>query len=272
MDRTNLLGRPLTAFWAIARARFLSLLQYRTAAAAGAFTQIVFGLIRIMIFEAFYRSSVGDQPLTLEQTITYIWLGQALFALQPYTIDADLRNGIMTGGVVFDLVKPLNLHSFWLARSVSNRLAPCLLRILPVLIFASFYGLKPPAGWYEGCAFGLALFGALAVSSGLSTLISTTLIWTIAGDGVSRLFVAMSYLFSGLIIPLALFPDWAQSLLAILPFRAMADTPFNAYLGRIPPNEMGMALAHQWGWAIGLTLLGRWITGRAVRRIVTQGG
>ena len=42
---------------AILGARFRMLLQYRAAAIAGLWTQIFFGLILIMIYEAFYRSS-----------------------------------------------------------------------------------------------------------------------------------------------------------------------------------------------------------------------
>ena len=39
--------------------------------------------------------------------------------------------------------------------------------------------------------------------------------------------------FSGLIIPLPLFPDWLQPLLYWQPFRGLADVPYRIYGGNI---------------------------------------
>ncbi len=55
---------PRTAYCAILSARFRMLLQYRAAAFAGFVTQLFWGLIRVMIFSAFYRSSNAPQPMT----------------------------------------------------------------------------------------------------------------------------------------------------------------------------------------------------------------
>ena len=70
--------RPL---WAIFSARFRALLQYRAAALAGVGTQLFWGLIRVMIFGAFYASSTAVQPMTYPEVITYIWLSQAMLLL-----------------------------------------------------------------------------------------------------------------------------------------------------------------------------------------------
>ena len=66
-----------------ARARML--LQYRAAAWAGTGTRLFWGIIRLMIFEAFYRSSTAEQPISLPEVVTYIWLGQAFLTLIPFT-------------------------------------------------------------------------------------------------------------------------------------------------------------------------------------------
>ena len=58
--------------------RFLTLIQYRTAALAGVATQFVFGMVYVLVMYAFYSTSDAPQPMDLSQVITYIWLGQAL--------------------------------------------------------------------------------------------------------------------------------------------------------------------------------------------------
>jgi len=78
-------------------ARFRALLQYRAAAVAGLGTQFFWGLIRIMIFEAFYRSTATQQPMTLGEVVSYVWLSQAMFHLIPFRMDretvAKIRDG-----------------------------------------------------------------------------------------------------------------------------------------------------------------------------------
>jgi len=57
-------GGALRPYAAVVGARFRMLLQYRAAAIAGLFTQIVFGLVLIMVYEGFYRSSPPEvQPI-----------------------------------------------------------------------------------------------------------------------------------------------------------------------------------------------------------------
>jgi ABC-2 type transport system permease protein len=66
----------MRAYVSILKVRFSVQLQYRAAAAAGFFTQFFFGLVRVMVFIAFYASSARTQPMSLVQAVTYSWLVQ----------------------------------------------------------------------------------------------------------------------------------------------------------------------------------------------------
>ena len=112
---------------AIFSARFRMLLQYRAAAVAGFGTQLFWGLIRMMIFTAFYGASRKAYPLTLQDTITYIWLGQAVLQMLPWNMDADVRAMVRTGTVAYELLRPLDLYTQWFMRSIAARAAPTLL-------------------------------------------------------------------------------------------------------------------------------------------------
>lgn len=96
--------------------------------------------------------------------------------------------------------------------------------------------------------------------------------WTLAGEGILRLISAASTIFSGAIIPIPFFPDWAQTILYALPFRGLMDTPFRLYTGHIPAAQAWSHLAHQWAWTLALVGLGRWLLTRGMRRLVVQGG
>ena len=101
----------MKAYRAILVSRFLTLLQYRAAAMAGVGTQLFFGLVRVMIYDGFYRSSSTPQPMTSEQVITYIWLGQAVLMLVMLDVDREIAAMIRTGNVAYEMTRPLDLYT-----------------------------------------------------------------------------------------------------------------------------------------------------------------
>jgi ABC-2 type transport system permease protein len=75
-----------------------------------------------------------------------------------------------------------------------------------------------------------------------------------------------------MIIPLPLFPDWAQPIVRALPFAGLVDLPFRVFTGHIPTSALLPVLTHQLFWTIALVLIGRQLLSRGLRRIVVQGG
>jgi len=267
------LARTLKPYVALTGARFRVLLQYRAAALAGFGTQLFWGLIRVMIFEAFYRSTTVPQPMSYPQTVTYLWLIQAMLLLIPWSIDGELRAMIRSGGVAYELLRPADLYWFWYSRALAGRIAPVMLRCIPLFVIAGlFLGLQPPASVAAAAAWLLATGGAVLLSCAITNLLAISLMWTVAGDGAMRLLALMASLLSGSIVPLPFFPEWSQPILAFLPFRGLMDTPFRLYTGHLPPGQVIGVVGHQLAWTAALVLLGRWLLNRGTRRMVIQGG
>ena len=263
----------MISYWAVLSARFRELLQYRAAAVAGMGTQLFWGLIRVMIFEAFYRSSNASQPMELDDVMTYVWLSQAFLALLPWNIDLNLRAQIRSGGVGYELLRPVDLYAYWFSRSLAWRAAPTLLRAPLLIVFALIVmGMGAPPSWESAGAFIVSMAGAVLLSAALSTLFNITILWTLSADGMIGLAPAIITILSGMIVPIPLYPDWAQTILNILPFRGLVDVPYRLYLGHIPPSELPMLLAHQIVWTAAIILLGRWVLSRGLRQAVIQGG
>jgi len=274
----------LVPYRAVLGARFRTMLQYRAAALAGLATQAFFGIVRIMVFEAFYRQSPGAddvQPMTLRAVIDYVWLGQALLVMLPWNVDADVRAMVRSGNVAYELVRPMDLYGLWYARAVAWRTAPAMLRAVPMVLLASIllplvglaeWRLGPPAALATGGAFVAGLVGAGARRRALSTILNGTHQGAISGEGVSILLAALVTVFSGLVLPLPLYPDWARTALIVMPFAGVMDLPFRLYTGDLPPAAVGWVLLHQSLWTLALVLLGRWLLRVGMRRVVVQGG
>ena len=260
-------------YLAILTARIRMLLQYRAAAFAGLVTQLFWGWIKVMVFAAFYAATGAPQPMSLQDTITYIWLGQALLLLLPFRIDAELQSMVRDGSVAYELTRPADLYWYWFSRQFAARLAPLALRAWPQLLLAGlFFGMELPVGWAPLLLFLLSLGCALLLSSAITTLMAISLLWTMTGDGLSRLLSLVSQFLSGSYVPILLFPAWAQPALAILPFRGLMDTPFQLYMGLLNGPAAWMAIAHQLLWTALFVLIGRAILARGVGRLVVQGG
>lgn len=268
-------------YLAIVAVRFQMLLQYRAAAFAGFATQLFWGMIKVMVFVAFFESTTTTQPMTLAQVLVYIWLGQALLALLPWNVDQEIAGHIRSGAVAYELLRPLNLYGFWFARTLAFRAAPTLLRMLPMLLFAYFglpllglgaWALPLPADAAAGGLFLVSVLATLVLSTAVTMVLHVALMWTISGEGVNRLMPGVVPIFSGLVIPLPLFPDWAQGFLFWQPFKGLADVPFRIYSGHIPAAEAAGEIALQLAWTGVIVVFGLWLLNRAGRRLVVQGG
>jgi ABC-2 type transport system permease protein len=263
----------MKAYASILSSRFQTLLQYRAAAAAGAVTQIFWGVVRMMIFDAFYRSSAGSLPLTHEQAVTYIWLGQAMLLLTILSADADVAAMIRNGSVAYEMTRPLDLYALWFTRALSGRAAPLMMRSLPIFAIAGiFFHLSAPISAKAGVLFLISAFGGLLTAAALITLMTISLLWTVSGEGISRLAPGAIFLFSGIVVPLPLLPTWVQQLAEALPFRGLIDTPFRLYLGQLHGTAAVTALFLQFFWLAALVGLGRVALARGVRRLVVAGG
>ncbi|MFT5377313.1 MAG: ABC-2 type transport system permease protein [Candidatus Latescibacterota bacterium] len=263
----------MSAYWAIFSARLRMLLQYRAAALAGLSTQLFWGLIRVMAFEAFYRSSAATIPMPVEQVVDYIWLGQAFLMLLPIRLDAEIRTMVRSGTIAYELVRPLDLYNFWYMRTIASCLAPTTLRCGPLLLIALLvFDMRLPPSSSAAFAFALTMVSALLLAAAISNLLNITLLWTVAGEGTAGIMQVVTFLFCGMIVPLPLFPDWMQPLLSYSPFAGLMDLPFRLYTGHISSDQLASVFARQLGWTLALVVFSRWLLARGTRILVAQGG
>jgi ABC-2 type transport system permease protein len=266
-------GLSLKPYVATLSARFRMLMQYRAAALAGVVTQVFFGLVRVMIFQAFFQSSAGIQPMSGSQTTSYLWLGQAFLVITMMGVDSELAAMIRAGNVAYDLVRPVDLYNYWLARAFSSRAAPMVMRAIPILLIAAIIGqLHAPASILHGILFLISIGLGLLFSTVLYASVTISLLWTVSGEGAARLVPPLVFFLSGMIIPLPLFPEYLQPIIRALPFRGMIDVPFRIYLGQLAPGGILVGFVQQIVWIVLFILLGRWLVSRGLRRLVAQGG
>jgi ABC-2 type transport system permease protein len=267
-------------YGAVFRARFQLLLQYRAAALAGFGTQCWWGAIKVMVFTAFLRGAVNS-PMTTRQMIDYIWLGQALLMMLPWSADQELARMVRSGDVAYERLRPLDTYAYWYARAVARRTAPPLLRAIPlvfvtgvVLPFFGFgeWGLSAPAGVAAAALFAVSMVFVIALASAFSTLLDLLVVATLSERGVNTFVAPLATVFSGSLVPLPLLPNWMQPIMRYQPFAGLLDFPLRIYSGHLAGWEAVAAMARQAVWVVVFVAIGKALTARVMARLQMQGG
>ena len=94
----------------------------------------------------------------------------------------------------------------------------------------------------------------------------------IAARAVAVLAGTIALFFTGSYLPLAFFPLWLHVLADWLPFNGLMNVPAEVFLGKLQGSVLLLEAMRQIVWLIVLTLLARWLSAIAMKRVIVQGG
>ncbi|WP_351232968.1 ABC-2 family transporter protein [Streptomyces sp. NPDC002133] len=249
---------------------------YRVATAAGVFTNTVFGFIVAYTYTALWdeRPQLGGYDLS--QALTYVWLGQALLmtcAMMGGGFEDELIERIRTGDIAIDLYRPVDLQLWWLAGDLGRAAFHLLGRgVVPMLFGALAFELALPGDALTWLAFMLSVALGVVVSFAVRYVVALSAFWLIDGAGVLQIAWLAGLFFSGMLLPLTLFPGALGELALVLPWSALLQVPADVFLGKHTGWGLFEAYAFQAGWAVALLAAGRLLQSVATRRVVVQGG
>lgn len=256
-------------------------LQYRISGFAGATTSIFYSLIEITIFIVFYHYANEGKAgilagLTLKQVVTYTWLAQVMFLMQPTSIDSDILNKITNGDVGVELCRPIDLYFHWFAKIAAARLIPISWRG-SIVLFAGFlmpisYRLSPPASLLSLICMLLSFLSAFLLCTAFGALVCAVRLNISWGNGPTYIIMLIGSVLSGCYLPLQLWPNFLQPFLLLQPFAGYLDIPIRLYLGTLPPSKALSAVCLQLFWIGFFIMIGKFIMNLRLKKIVVQGG
>ena len=263
----------MNAYYAIFRLRRRLETQYRGAALGGIICQIFFGLVLIALYRALYAGKPQEMPFS--QVATYVWLQQAFFRML-LSSDPELLDKIRTGGIAYDMCRPVSLYGYYYARIMAQKVMGTLLRAVPMLVFAAVlpdgWGISLPASlpgflW----AAGALLIGILCVCAMENITMGFTM-RTLDSRGMQAMLNLLMMILTGNILPLTLFPDSWQNVITMLPYAQMLDAPIRLYTGAYAPETAWIILLRQAVWTAVLAAAGSLMWRANQRRLVIQEG
>jgi ABC-2 type transport system permease protein len=249
---------------------------YRAATLAGVFTNSVFGVVIAYTYIAVWdvRPSLGGYGI--DQAVTFAWVAQALIApvaiFGGFVVD-ELVERIRTGAAAIDLHRPVSLLGLRLAEDLGRGAYHLLARgVIPTVVGAVLFDLVWPDRVTTWVLAALSIVMAVVVSFGLRYLLGLLAYWIIDIQGPHWIVILSQIFFSGMMLPLVVFPDWLRQIADLLPFRCLVQIPIDVFL----TDETGTAVAPLLGvqalWIVILLSAGAALTRFAVRKVVVQGG
>ena len=263
----------MNAYYAIFRLRRRLETQYRGAALGGIICQMFFGLVLIALYRALYTGK--PQSIPFAHVVTYVWINQAFFRMI-LSSDPELMDKIRTGGIAYDMCRPVSLYGFYYARIMAQKIMGTFLRGAPMIVIAALlpegWGISLPAA-LPGFLWAAAamLLGLLCVCAMENITMGFTM-RTLDSRGMQAMLNLLMMLLTGNVLPLTLYPDSWQPVITALPYAQMLDAPIRLYTGEYVPAQAPEILLLQAGWSLALILAGILFWQRNQRRLVFQGG
>lgn len=260
----------------VAVGAFRRFATYRIATVAGVFTNTVFGFIMAYTYIALWHERPHLGGYDQAQALTYVWMGQALLttmAMMGGGFEDELIERIRTGDIAIDLYRPVDLQLWSLAGDLGRAGFHLLGRgVLPMAFGALAFHLALPSNPFMWCAVLLSLVLGVIVSFALRYLVALSGFWLLDGTGVVQMAWLAGMFFSGMLLPLNLFPGLLGQIARALPWSSMLQIPADIVLGKHTGWDLLGAYAFQLGWAVVLLTAGRLLQSTATRRVVVQGG
>jgi ABC-2 type transport system permease protein len=269
-------GTPLALYVAIATRAFRRYSTYRAATLAGIFTNSVFGVIYSYAYLALWAANPDAGGYDKVDAVTFVWLGQAMLmtvAIWSGGTTTELLERIRSGDVAIDLYRPVGLIGWYLASDLGRAAYHLVSRgLAPMLVGLVLFELTLPPTAVNAAAFLLSLPLAVALSFTLRFLVACTAFWLLDANGVRLLADACAIFFSGMTLPLVLFPGWLGTLAEALPWSGVLQVPADLWLGRHEGAAIVGHLGFQVAWLVVLLACCQAVLRAATRKVVVQGG
>ncbi len=266
-------GDDAMLYWHVAVKSFQKNLAYRAANLAGIATNLLFGAVYVLVYRALFLGRGEVAGFTVEDAVTYAVVAQSLLMVMSAFGNRELSEAIVKGTIAVDLARPIDFYLYWAAVDLGRAVYYFFFRALPTFALgALLFRVVWPASLQQWLQFFGAVVLGMLVSFAFRFMTNSFAFWTSDARGVLYLTNTLILFFSGFIVPLNFFPPWLAGIANALPFRGLAQAPIHVYLGKMSGWQLATFAAQQTAWLLVLTLAGRFMLTRMVRRVTLAGG
>ncbi|CUU06251.1 ABC-2 type transport system permease protein [Armatimonadetes bacterium GBS] len=251
--------RALAKFLALLRIYIEDSLAYRASAFIWMLTDIIHCLVMPLVWLSAYNGKATIGGYNPGEMVTYYVLMAFVTNFIVSHLMWDLSWEIKEGVLSQWLLRPVPVGWMLFARNLSWR-AMRMVMFLPMAALALWYysrftTLSP---LYLGWEFWLSVLLGHLVSFWVAYALACLAFWLQEVQSVFSLYYVPMLLLSGWVAPIALMPEWLQTLASLMPFRYTTAVPTEIALGKLTGDLMWSQIGIQGLWVLigmGLTAI-----------------
>jgi ABC-2 type transport system permease protein len=220
----NYLKHKLDVCLAVATATYKEWAAYRTHSMVSILVGPVYLLIQYFIWTAVYGDNSTLGGLDLEQMIRYFGASALVGYLTMDFADWNLQMLVRTGKFLTFTLRPIHHRFFALSQKFGHRVLGFFFEFVPCLIiFIFLFGIDMTPANIPLTIISIML--AFLVNFYVNYCIGLLGFWLVDAGSIKQFIGILTSIFSGVLVPLTLFPDWAQRILLFMPMTYMDYAP-----------------------------------------------
>ena len=229
-------------------------------------------VVYIFVWQAIYNQTGDAGGYTLSQMITYYILVFTLIAFATWGINEDMAHSIRNGKINKELLNPLTYFKYYFGMNLGELAFALVVGIATFIICNIFWSVSFPVSIIHFILFIIVILLGIPITFFLQMIAGTVGFYSNSIWGMQILRQAIISIFSGIIAPITLFPEWFQTLANILPFKELIYTPINIWLGEIAITEVWPIIVKQIIWGIILYIIAKIFFNHAIKKVTINGG
>ncbi len=263
----------LGAYLDFIRIRFLTMLAYRINYYSGILIYSLNIGVNYFTWMAIYGNGDSLGGFTATQMTSYVavsWMARAFYF---NNLDREISTDIRDGSIAIQFIRPYNYVLVKMMQGLGEGMFRFLLFMIPGMAIAMLlFPVELPTAPSAWAGFLVMLFFSFLINSQINIITGLSAFFVENNEGVMRMKRVIVDLFSGLIVPISLFPGWLSSVLEFLPFQAITYLPGSVFTGRVQGVGIWNVLGVQVAWFLVLLIPIVWLYHAARQRLFVQGG
>jgi ABC-2 type transport system permease protein len=231
-----------------------------------------FYAVFLLIFDGLWRAVFRERggPSGAVELLWYLALTEWVVLSIPL-VHLDVEDAVRSGDVAYRLPRPHSYAATVLAEATGALLVR--MALLAPLGFGLAWGLS---GSLPADPLRLAVAIPLGVAAGFVATtflvaIGLSAFWLQDAAPLAWIWQKLSFVLGGLVLPLAIYPDWLRRVAEWTPFHPLVAGPAGSALGLDPASPGSIALRIL-AWGVAALVLLRVLYARALRVLDVNGG
>lgn len=234
--------------------------------------RIVEVVVYIFVWQAIYSQTGNAGGLSIEQMVTYYILVVSISPIILWGCNEDMAHSIRNGQIHKELLNPISYFKYYFGMNLGEMTFAIVIGLATFIFCFIFWPVLLPCSIGSFFLLIFVILLGIPITFFLQMIVGTVGFYSNSIWGMQILRKAIISIFSGVIAPITLFPEWFQNINQFLPFKDLIYTPINIYLGQINIQEILFIIGKQIIWGILLYIVAKTFFEHAVKKVTINGG